>query len=223
MTLSKQVSSFAKQVQNHPIYRRVRKPKFPLGDLVIYPGVASSVGDEPGNVAGLLARHARGDFGDRWAVNDLRYRMNCDAVEEDLDVVSRFTSPGGAHTIVIHTEADRSRTTVYAEPCRLEVNMRGESVLSSTRDGLPERLTLSTPEDDSWRCLCGNDTCGDGFADADEGAEDDPDRYVTTDTLVCGRCGRLFDRESRFVQGRRPVTWFTELPPNDVGVTQDAQ
>ncbi|HMP07139.1 MAG TPA: hypothetical protein PJ982_12370, partial [Lacipirellulaceae bacterium] len=195
MTTNKQVPSFAQQVQDHPIYKRIRRPKFPLGDLVVYPGVASSVYDQPGNVAGLLARHARGDFGDRWAIGDLEYARNRTAVADELDIVSRFTTPIGSRTLVVHTEADRSRTTVHVEPYQCPIDPEGENAPSATRDGLPERLTLGRAEEETWHCLCGNDVDQDGFADADKDAEDDPDRYVTGDTLVCWRCGRVFDRE----------------------------
>lgn len=82
------------------------EPKFPLGHLVMTPGVADSL--ELEDIMAAVRRHVRGDWGevdqDDWRENDL-------SLKEGFRLLSAYSSKDGVRFWVL-TEADRSVTTV---------------------------------------------------------------------------------------------------------------
>lgn len=68
-----------------------------------------------------------------------------------------------------------------------------------------EYIGLSTLDEDSWICQCGNTPIADGFHPCDAtGEEVDPTPEAwDTGWYVCARCGRIIDPSTRAVVGRR--------------------
>jgi hypothetical protein len=84
----------------------VRAVKFPLGQMVMTPGVQSQV--PPSEMAKALRRHARGDWGDLDAHDRA---ANEDALKTGARLLSAYKTSAGVKFWII-TEADRSVTTV---------------------------------------------------------------------------------------------------------------
>jgi hypothetical protein len=85
------------------------KPLFPLGHVVMTPGVAALDVD----FGPFLARHAKGDWGDDLDTFDKR--QNDLAVKEGYRILSAYNVPvgnGETERIWIITESDRSATTI---------------------------------------------------------------------------------------------------------------
>ena len=82
------------------------EPKFPMGRLLMTPGVRDSV--KRPEIEKLLQRHNYGDWGeldeDDVAQNEL-------GLEEGLRLMSAYTA-GSGQTVWVITEADRSVTTL---------------------------------------------------------------------------------------------------------------
>ena len=82
--------------------------KFPFGRIVITPAARDALGGESMTGHHLLARHARGDWGD---VCEFDRRANDEALREGLRLFSVYTITPDL-VIWIITEADRSVTTI---------------------------------------------------------------------------------------------------------------
>lgn len=82
--------------------------KFELGRTVITPAARDALGEDMGKVLHLLARHARGDWGDL-CKNDVD--ANEIALRAELRLFSSYKLSSDL-VIWIITEADRSVTTV---------------------------------------------------------------------------------------------------------------
>jgi hypothetical protein len=83
---------------------------FPLGHVVMTPGAAALGVD----FRSLLARHAKGDWGD---LDDFDARQNNTAVKEGYRILSAYevtTEDGETERIWVITEADRSATTILS-------------------------------------------------------------------------------------------------------------
>jgi hypothetical protein len=88
--------------------KTVDEELFPLGHVVMTPG-AAALGV---NFSPLLARHAKGDWGD---LDDFDTRQNNTAVKEGYRILSAYevtAENGETERIWIITEADRSATTI---------------------------------------------------------------------------------------------------------------
>src|SRR5262245_26228197 len=83
-----------------------RKLSFALGSTVMTPGALNAL--EPDELLTIVARHARGDWGE---VDDDDWKENDFSVENGFRILSAYTSRKGAKVWII-TEADRSATTV---------------------------------------------------------------------------------------------------------------
>lgn len=88
--------------------------KFELGQIVITPGAMEAI--DHGQIAGMLARHVLGDWGE---VDPADWMVNDDAVECGNRILSAYaiddTKPckgWGDNCIWIITEWDRSVTTI---------------------------------------------------------------------------------------------------------------
>lgn len=84
----------------------VREDKFPLGQMVMTPGVRDSL--SPSEMLHALRRHARGDWGD---LDSEDRAANERALQEHTRLLSAYKSTTGVKFWII-TEADRSVTTV---------------------------------------------------------------------------------------------------------------
>ena len=82
--------------------------KFELGRTVITPAARDALGEDESKVLHLLARHARGDWGD---LCEEDVEVNEIALRADLRLFSSYNLPDEL-AIWIITEADRSVTTV---------------------------------------------------------------------------------------------------------------
>lgn len=83
-------------------------PRFALGRLLITTGASEAcqaAGVEPGD---LIARHARGDYGDLDAHDQA---VNERAIRERYQILSRYWLPSGVPLYVI-TDPDRTQTLV---------------------------------------------------------------------------------------------------------------
>lgn len=83
----------------------VRSIAFPLGQLLMTPGVQASV--PPSELAQALRRHARGDWGE---LDDEDRAANDRALKEGTRLLSAYRTKAGEKFWII-TEADRSSTT----------------------------------------------------------------------------------------------------------------
>jgi hypothetical protein len=79
----------------------------PLGKLVATPGALKLLMEAKAHPFDLLARHAKGDWGELCAFDR---RQNEIALREGLRVLSSYDVPAGRVWII--TEADRSVTTI---------------------------------------------------------------------------------------------------------------
>lgn len=84
----------------------VRAEKFPLGQLLMTPGVRDSI--PPSEMMQALRRHARGDWGD---LDDEDRQANERALKDGTRLLSAYHSSTGVKFWII-TEWDRSATTV---------------------------------------------------------------------------------------------------------------
>lgn len=84
----------------------VRPVRFPLGRLLMTPGVQAQI--PPSELMQALRRHAHGDWGD---LGEEDCRSNELALKDGARLLSAYHSRSGVKFWVI-TEADRSATTV---------------------------------------------------------------------------------------------------------------
>jgi hypothetical protein len=84
----------------------VRPVSFPLGQLLMTPGVQEKI--PPSEMLQALRRHAHGDWGD---LDDEDRRSNDLSVRDGSRLLSAYHSKEGVKFWII-TEADRSATTV---------------------------------------------------------------------------------------------------------------
>ena len=83
-------------------------PFFPLGRVLATPHALAVLEDHGVTPAGLLGRHARGDWGD---LDPEDVQANRDALREGLRLLSSYRLADGVKVWII-TEADRSATTL---------------------------------------------------------------------------------------------------------------
>lgn len=83
-------------------------PLVPIKRLVATPGALQAVSDCQPFLADIVARHARGDWGE---VDENDRRANDQALQTGERLLSAYTTPTGIRLWVI-TEADRSSTCV---------------------------------------------------------------------------------------------------------------
>jgi hypothetical protein len=83
------------------------RPLFPFGRTVATPGALRALVANGTNGAELLARHARGDWGD---LSEADRHENDFSVSRRLRILSAYRLPDGTKLWII-TEADRSATT----------------------------------------------------------------------------------------------------------------
>jgi hypothetical protein len=88
-----------------PAYRR---PRFPLGRVLATPGALTALTAAGMHPVALVARHARGDWGDLCAGDR---RANERALRDGSRLLSAYRLPGGGKVWII-TEADRSTSTL---------------------------------------------------------------------------------------------------------------
>lgn len=84
--------------------------KFPLGQILMTPGVQAKFGDNQGAMINYLHRHMTGDWGD---LSDADKRSNEHALRQGNRLLSSYLLPdehGGGKMYII-TEWDRSVTT----------------------------------------------------------------------------------------------------------------
>lgn len=81
-------------------------PLFPLGTVVATPGALDALAPHPGLLPGLIARHARCDWGD---VDAHDRHANDEALVHGERLLSAYTTPSGVRLWII-TEADRGST-----------------------------------------------------------------------------------------------------------------
>jgi hypothetical protein len=81
-------------------------PRFPLGEMIITPGVASKLGMVDVKLA--IAKHASGDWGELEAEDR---RLNNERLANGGTLFSIFKTAAGVKFYVM-TEAERDRTTV---------------------------------------------------------------------------------------------------------------
>lgn len=68
----------------------------------------------------------------------------------------------------------------------------------------PEHITHADGDPDAWVCLCGNTPAAAGFYPCDAAGhhvEPTPTNW-TTNSYVCGKCGRIINQGSLEVVGR---------------------
>ncbi|NLE38090.1 MAG: hypothetical protein GX621_08715 [Pirellulaceae bacterium] len=84
------------------------RQRFRLGATLATPGALDALAEAEQDVGELLARHARGDWGD---VDDEDKQANEAALADGARLLSTYTTKAGA-TLWVITEADRSATTI---------------------------------------------------------------------------------------------------------------
>lgn len=88
--------------------KTAKAPLFDLGTVVATPGALTALAPYPGLLAGIVARHSHGDWGE---VDAHDRQANDEALAHGERLLSAYRTPAN-ETVWVVTEADRSSTCV---------------------------------------------------------------------------------------------------------------